>query len=218
MFIGHFGAGMAAKKIDQRISLGTLFMAAQFLDLLWPLFLLLGMEKVKIEPGNTSFTPLNFVSYPYSHSLFGVLIWALLFGIIYFLIRKNVKGALLLAALVVSHWILDLITHRPDLLIIPWSDFKVGLGLWNSVALTIVVESSIFILGSYLYMTTTKANNKKGNIGLWSLLIFLSLIYVLNIIGPQPPETKAIAIAGFFQWLLIAWAYWIDRNRAPKVK
>ncbi len=133
MFIGHFGTGLAAKKIDNKISLGTLFLASQFIDLLWPIFLLFGLEKVKIEPGNTAFTQLNFISYPYSHSFFGVLIWSLLFGSIYFLFRKNIKSALLLAALVMSHWILDLITHRPDLLIIPWNDFKVGFGLWNSV-------------------------------------------------------------------------------------
>lgn len=218
MFIGHFGTGLAAKKLDSKISLGTLFLAAQFIDLLWPIFLLLGIEKVKIEQGNTSFTPLNFISYPYTHSLFGVLIWALLLGVIYFLFSKNIKSALLLAALVVSHWILDLFTHRPDLQLLPWNDFKMGFGLWNSVALTIIVEGLIFILGAYLYLSATKATNKKGSFGLWGLLIFLSLIYVMNIIGPPPTETKAIAVVGLFQWLLVGWAYWIDKNRTPRTK
>ena len=218
MFIGHFGTGLAAKKLDPKISLGTLFFAAQFIDLLWPIFLLLGLEKVKIEQGNTSFTPLNFISYPYSHSLFGVLIWSLLFGSIYYIYRKNINSALLLAALVMSHWILDLITHRPDLLIIPWSDIKVGFGLWNSVIFTMLIEGSIFGVGAYLYISCTKAENKKGKIGLWSLLVFLVVIYLMNIFGSPPPSEKAIAVVGLFQWLLVGWAYWIDKNRAPKAK
>ena len=218
MFIGHFGTGLAAKKLDSKISLGTLFLAAQFIDLLWPIFLLLGIEKVIIEPGNTSFTPLNFISYPYSHSLFGVLIWSLLFGSIYYIYRKNINSALLLAALVMSHWILDLITHRPDLLIIPSSDIKVGLGLWNSVIFTMLIEGSIFGVGAYLYISCTKAENKKGKIGLWSLLVFLVVIYLMNIFGSPPPSEKAIAVVGLFQWLLVGWAYWIDKNRAPKAK
>ncbi|MHB8904726.1 MAG: metal-dependent hydrolase [Melioribacteraceae bacterium] len=218
MFIGHFGTGLAAKKLDSKISLGTLFLAAQFIDLLWPIFLLLGIEKVIIEPGNTSFTPLNFISYPYSHSLFGVLIWSLLFGSIYYIYRKNINSALLLAALVMSHWILDLITHRPDLLIIPSSDIKAGLGLWNSVIFTMLIEGSIFGVGAYLYISCTKAENKKGKIGLWSLLVFLVVIYLMNIFGSPPPSEKAIAVVGLFQWLLVGWAYWIDKNRAPKAK
>jgi membrane-bound metal-dependent hydrolase YbcI (DUF457 family) len=214
MFIGHFGAGLAAKKVDNKISLGTLFLASQFIDLLWPIFLLFGLEKVKIEPGNTAFTPLNFISYPYSHSFFGVLIWSLLFGAIYLLFRKNIKSALLLAVLVMSHWILDLITHRPDLLIIPWNDFKVGFGLWNSVFFTILIEGSIFGVGSYFYIKSTKAKNRKGIIGLWSLLVFLIVIYLMNIFGSPPPSEQAIAFVGMFQWLIIVWGYWIDKNRS----
>ena len=214
MFIGHFGTGLAAKKIDSKPSLGTLFIASQFIDLLWPVFLLLGIEKVQIEPGNTAVTPLNFISYPYSHSSFGVLVWAILFGAIYYMLKKNFRTTLLLGLLVLSHWILDLFTHRPDLQLLPWSDFKVGFGLWNSVVFTIIIEGLIFIIGAYFYLSVTKSKNKKGSYGLWSLLTFLTLIYVMNIIGTPPSDTNAIAIAGLFQWLIVAWGYWIDRNRS----
>lgn len=214
MFIGHFGTGFGAKKIDNKISLGTFFLASQFIDLLWHFFLLFGLEKVKIEPGNTAFTPLNFISYPYSHSFFGVLIWSLLFGAIYFVFRKKIKSAILLAGLVMSHWILDLITHRPDLQLIPWIDLKVGFGLWNSVLFTILIEGVIFGVGSYFYIKSTKSVNKKGKIGLWSLLIFLVVIYLMNIFGSPPPSEKAIAFVGMFQWLIILWGYWIDKNRS----
>ena len=213
MFIGHFGVGLASKKIDSKPSLGTLFIASQFIDLLWPVFLLFGMEKVKVEQGNTAMTPLNFISYPYSHSLLGAFVWAILLGTIYYILKKNFKTSLLLGLLVLSHWILDLITHRPDLQLLPWNNLKIGFGLWNSVALTIVVEGFIFVLGAYFYLRVTKSKNKKGSYGLWGLLIFLTLIYVMNIVGTPPTDTNAIAIVGLFQWLLIAWAYWIDRNR-----
>ena len=213
MFIGHFGTGFAGKIADKKVSLGTMFLAAQFIDLLWPFFLLLGLEKVKIDPGNTAFTPLDFVYYPFSHSFLAVLIWAILFGIIYFLVRKNLKGAIVLSVLVLSHWILDLLTHKPDLPLTFWDNYKVGFGLWNSVYLTLIVEIGIFISGIFLYLKVTKAKNKIGTYSLWSLGIFLAIVYLINIVGPPPPEVDAIGYVGLSQWLLVAWAYWIDKNR-----
>jgi len=214
MFIGHFGVGLAAKKVDPKPSLGTLFMASQFIDLLWPLFLLLGLERVEIDPGNTAFTPLNFIYYPFSHSFLGVLVWAVLFGSVYFLIRKNIKTSLLMGGLVLSHWVLDLFTHRPDLLLIPGMDIKAGLGLWNSVALTILIEGAIYVLGIWYYVRLTKALNKTGKWSMWGLFVFLSVVYVLNVFGPPPPTVESIAYAGLSLWLIVAWAYWVDHNRS----
>lgn len=213
MFIGHFALGLAAKKIDSRPSLGTMLLAAQFIDLLWPFFLILGIETVKIEPGNTAFTPLNFIHYPYSHGLLAVLIWSILFGVVYFLVRRNKTGALLLSCLVISHWLLDLVTHRPDLPLIFSENKLVGLGLWNNVTLTIVTEAVLFILCSFIYLKTTKAINRKGNILFWGFLVLLLAIYIMNIIGPPPPDEKAIGYAGLLQWLFVGWGYWIDKNR-----
>jgi hypothetical protein len=213
MFIGHFGVGFAGKKVEPKVSLGTLFMASQFIDLLWPLFLLLGLERVEVDPGNTAFTPLDFVYYPFTHSFLGVLIWGALFGMVYFAVRKNGKGALLLGGLVLSHWFLDLITHRPDLPVLPWSDFMAGFGLWDSVLLTLLVESLIFVGGVFLYLKVTTAKNRVGSLGLWGLLIFLAIVYVMNVFGPPPEAAEPIAIVGLFQWLLVTWAYWVDRNR-----
>lgn len=218
MFIGHFGVGFASKKIENKISLGTLFLAAQLIDLLWPVFILIGLEKVKIEPGISQVTPLNFVSYPYTHSLFGVVIWGILFTGIYFLIKKNLKASLLLAGLVLSHWILDFLTHIPDLQIFPWGETRVGLGLWNSMPLTILIEGLIFCVGIYFYFKNTSASNKKGNYTFIGLIIFLSIIYVMNIFGSAPPSETAIGYAGLLQWLIVAWGYWIDRNRMSNIK
>jgi len=217
MFIGHFGVGFAAKKVAKKTSLGTLFLATQFIDLLWPFFILLGIEKVAIDPGNTAFTPLDFIYYPFSHSLIGVLIWAILFGAVYFAVRKDLKTSLVLGTLVLSHWILDLITHRPDLPILIGSNSQlVGFGLWNSIIATIIIESSIFIAGIYLYSVVTKAKNKVGTYSLWALVIFFIIVYISNILSPPPESSEAIGYVGLAQWLLIAWAYWIDRNRIVK--
>ena len=215
MFIGHFGVGFAAKKVIPKTSLGTLLLASQFIDLLWPFFVISGIETVAIDPGNTAFTPLDFIYYPFSHSLFGVLIWALIFGAVYYFIKKDLKSSLVLGILVLSHWILDLITHRPDLPLFLGSDSPlVGLGLWNSIIGTVIIESLIFIVGVYLYIAVTKVKNKVGNYSLWSFIIFLGIVYLLNLFGPPPESAEAVGYVSLAQWLLITWAYWIDRNRS----
>lgn len=218
MFIGHFGVGLAAKKVDQKPSLGTLFFASQFIDLLWPIFLLLGIEQVIIDPGNTAFTPLDFVYYPFTHSLVGVLFWAIVVGGVYYLIKKNLKTGILLGALVVSHWVLDFLTHAPDLPIAPGLDLKVGLGLWNSLIFTLLFETVIFAVGIFLYLKITQAKNKKGEYGFWGLIIFLILIYIMNVFGSTPPNEEVIAWAGNLQWLFVLWAYWVDKNRDANQK
>ena len=213
MFIGHFGAGFAGKKITKRPSLGTLFLAAQFIDLIWPILLLLGIEKVEIDPGNTALTPLNFVHYPFTHSLFGVIIWGIVFGIVYYLHKKDLRTSIVLGALVLSHWFLDLFVHRPDLLLFPSGEIKVGLGLWNHPIISIIFELLIFAVGIYLYTKTTKPKNKKGSYALWGLVTFLFLIFISNIMGAPPPSVQAIAVIGNLQWIIVIWGYWIDRNR-----
>ena len=213
MFTGHFGAGFAGKKFSKSASLGTYFLAAQWIDLVWPILVLFGIEKVEIEPGISSVTPLNFSYYPFTHSLVGVLLWSILFGTIYFFIKKNYKTSIILGLLVLSHWFLDLIVHIPDLPIIPGEGLKVGLGLWNSFAATLIVEGLVFTIGLYLYLKSTKTKNKTGNYYLLGLVIFLVAIYISNLIGPPPESAEAIGIVGNAQWLIILWGYWIDKNR-----
>ena len=170
MFIGHFGAGLGAKKFATSLSLGTLFLAAQWIDLIWPVLLILGIEQVVIDPGNTVITPLDFIHYPITHSLLAVLIWGIILGGVYYFIKKDRKNAIWMGVLVLSHWILDLITHRPDLPLIPGCNVKVGFGLWHSLAGTLMLEVSIFILGIYFYLRATRAKNRTGSIALWSLV------------------------------------------------
>jgi hypothetical protein len=212
MFIGHFAMGMAGKKIEPAVSLGTLFLAAQFLDLLWPTLLLLDAEHVSIEPGVSKVTPLAFTDYPISHSLLAVLGWSIVFGVIYFLITKNRKGSILVGALVLSHWILDVIVHIPGLPLYPGDSPKVGLGLWNSMTWTVLVEGIIFISGIVIYVNTKRTLNERVNWRFWSLVVFLVIIHIMNFVGPPPPSVAAIAWAGHLQWLFIPWAWWADNR------
>jgi hypothetical protein len=142
MFLGHFAVALAAKKAAPKTSLGTLVLAAQFADMLWPLLLLLGIEQVRIVPGLLAASPFDFTSYPISHSLVAQLGWGALLGIVYFLVRRDGRSALLLGFLVPTHWLLDFIAHRPDMPIYP-GEAKYGLGMWNSLPLTIAVEYSL---------------------------------------------------------------------------
>ncbi len=216
MFIGHFGVGLGAKKAAPVVSLGMLFIAAQFLDLLWPTFLLTGWEHVSIEPGITKMAPLNFTDYPISHSLLMACLWGLLIGFAYFLIKHKYRGAIVLALCVVSHWILDLLVHRPDLPLYPGSQVKAGLGLWNHVPAAIIVEGLIFVLGLVLYLKATKHKNSIGSYGFWAMIGLLVLIYLSNLFGSPPPNVTSIAWAGELQWVFVVWAFWVDHNRIPR--
>jgi hypothetical protein len=216
MFIAHFGVGFGAKSVAPKISLGTLFLAAQFIDLLWPTLLLLGVEQVRIAPGATVVTPLVFESYPISHSLLAVIGWAVLTGGIYYWLKRERKGALILGALVVSHWLLDLVVHQPDLPLFPGSATVVGLNAWSSLPLTLLLEGSLFAAGVWLYARATAAVDAAGRWGFYGLVGFLLLVYIGNLFGEPPPNAMAIAWVGQAQWLLVLWGYWIDRHRHVK--
>ena len=212
MFIGHFGVGFGSKAAAPRVSLGTLILAAQFVDLLWPIFLLLGLESVRIDPGNTAVTPLDFVAYPFTHSLLTGLGWGLLLGLAYFALRRSGRAAFVVGVAVVSHWVLDWISHRPDMPLYPGGP-KVGLGLWNSVAGTVAVEAAIFIVGVALYLQVTRARDRIGHWALWSLVALLALSYAASLTSPPPPSSRALAWFGLGAWLFVPWGYWIDRHR-----
>jgi len=218
MFIGHFAVGMGAKAAAPKVSLGSLFLAAQFLDLLWPTLLLLGVEHVEIEPDITGLTPLDFTFYPITHSLLMACVWGILLGGVFWLIHKNTKVAIVIGLCVVSHWVLDLIMHRPDLPLYPGHSDKLGFGLWNSLSGSLLVEGTLFIVGAAIYLRATRAKNRTGIFSCWALIVFLVLIHMGNLFGPPPPSVTAIAWAGQLQWIFVLWAYWVDRNRTVRMQ
>lgn len=216
MFIGHYALAFAAKRAAPAVSVGTLVLAAQFLDLLWPVFVLAGIERFEIAPGITAASPLDFVSYPYSHSLLASVLWAALFGGMYLAFRRDRTAALILAALVLSHWLLDAASHRPDMPLVPGGDTLIGLGLWKSVPATLAVESLLFVVcvGSYVWFT--RAIDRTGSVILWALVGVLVLLYLGSVFGPPPPSVDAVAYSGLLGSLFVAWGYWIDRHRIAR--
>ena len=210
MFLGHYAVAFAAKKAAPKAELGTLCMAAQLLDLLWPAFLLLGIEHVAVEPRATQVTPLNFYDYPYSHSLAMALLWAALFGVVYFLIRNSRRAAIVLGACVLSHWVLDWVSHRPDMPLWPGRSPFVGLGLWNHPALSFAVEFVGFGMALALYLRVARQQVRPAV--MWPLVALLLLIGASSYMASVPPSIKPVMWSAFAQWILIAWAYTAERN------
>lgn len=215
MFIGHFGLAMAAKRVAPEVSLGTTIFAAEFLDAVWPLLVLGGVETFEIKPGITVLSPLDFTSYPWSHSLAMTFVWAALFALVYFAIRRKAFAALVLAALVASHWLLDWIVHRPDLPLYPGDASRHGLGLWNSVPVSLVLEFGLFGLGIYFFATSSRARDRTGALAFWALVAVLVVSYFGATFGPPPPSVTAVALSALIGYLMVAWGWWIDRHREP---
>jgi len=215
MFIGHFAVGLAAKRAAPAVSLGTFFLSCQLADLLWPTLVLLGVERVAVAPGTTVVTPLLFESYPYSHSLLALVGWSALVAVVYRIARPRTPVAtlLLLAGVVLSHWVLDVATHRPDMPIAPGSDVKIGFELWRSLPATLIVESVMFAIGIAVYLSATRARDRTGTYAFWGLIAFLVVANVASMFGPPPPSATAVAWTAQAIWLLVAWGYWIDRHR-----
>jgi hypothetical protein len=212
MFIGHEAVGFAGKRAAQRMSLGTLMLAATWLDLVWPVFVILGIEHVRIRGGKNPFLILDFYDYPWTHSMVMALAWSIAFGAVYWLVTRYGRGALIAGAAVFSHWVLDFVTHIPDLPIVPHGQ-GFGLGLWKSPAATIAVELLLFAAGVWIYVRRTRARDRIGSIVLTIFILFLLMVYAASIGSPPPPNGTAVGWGGLAGWLIPPWAWWIDRHR-----
>lgn len=214
MFIGHFALAFAAKKVVPRTSLATLTAAAQLLDLIWPILVLLGIETVRIDPAAPSpFLKLRFVHYPWTHSLLTAVAWAVAFSLAYRVRTGYGRGAAVVSALVVSHWVLDWVTHRPDLQLAPGLADRVGLGLWLWPAATVAVEGLLFVAGLAVYVRATRPRDRVGRWGLWGFVAFLLLAYASTLAGGAPPSSQVVAATALLGWALLPWIAWFDRHR-----
>ena len=216
MFIGHFAVGLASKRLAPRAGLGPLLAAPLLLDLLWPAFLLTGWERVRIEPGAAAFKTLVFEHYPWSHSLLLAGVWGALFALVYRAKTGYRTGAIVIAAGVVSHWVLDWVTHGPDLPLWPGSSPLLGLGLWNSVAGTVVVESLMLGAAVWLYAAGTRALDRTGRWAFWGFVTVLVLLYVASVLSPPPPNVPALAVGALSGLVFPFWAAWFDRHRESR--
>jgi hypothetical protein len=219
MFLGHIAVGLAGTRAAPSLSLGTWLLAVWLVDLIWPLLLLAGLEHVRISPGTTAFTPLDFYDYPITHSLVGGAVWAALLAGVWLLRGASGRAAWLLAAGVLSHWVLDAIAHRPDLPVFPHGPY-VGLGLWHSVPATLAVELTMFAAGVMVYLRGRRdaaPQRSRHRVGFWALMAFLLVAYAGAAFGPPPPDVRTLAITGLLLWLLVPWAWWVDRGRVSSV-
>ncbi|MBI1354723.1 MAG: hypothetical protein GC160_10275 [Acidobacteria bacterium] len=214
VFLGHHAAGLALSRMEPKLSLGWWVGAALWPDLLWAVFLYTGCEQVRVEPGATAVTPLDFARYPWSHSLLMMAVWATLAAGAGWLVARRKRAAVGLAVAVFSHWALDALSHRPDLPLWPRGPL-VGLGLWNYRAATVALEAGLFLAAAALYLRRTRATGAVGGWAAWAYLGFVALIAVGSWFGPPPPDRGAIVATGLAAWLFPVWAGWFDERRQP---
>jgi membrane-bound metal-dependent hydrolase YbcI (DUF457 family) len=215
MFIGHFAVGFGLKRVAPRVSLGLLIASTAWADILWTVFLLLGWEHARIAVGDTRFTPLDLYDYPWSHSLVMLVAWASGLALIYRAWKKDWAGAVAIWIGVVSHWVLDWVTHRADMPLYPHGP-KYGLGLWNSIAGTMIVEFILFAGGVSIYARATRARDRIGRFGFWAYVAILVLLYLGDRFGGPPENMRDIAITGLIATVVLAgWPWWFDRHREP---
>ena len=217
MFLGHYAVAFAARRAAPEVSLGTTSLAAQLLDLLWPILLLLGLERVAIVPGLMRMNALDFLHYPISHSLLTAAVWGLVAGGIFYAARRRARAAWIVGVLVLSHWFLDVVMHRPDLPLYPGGSRLVGFGLWNSFTATVLIELGLFSAGLAIYVHGTRPKDRTGTWALAGLATFLLLIFLSGVNGAPPPSPRAVAIVTLGLWLIVPWSYWIDRHREPRL-
>lgn len=213
MFIGHFGLALMVKSKFKQVSLGALFLATECLDLIWSIFMILGLEKVKIDPGASLMMPVDLYNIPYSHSLVAALFWSFVAGACYLLSKKNLQSSLVISALVISHWFLDALVHVPDLPLTLNGSLFVGLGLWNSYIGTVAIELALVGVGLYLYLRSTRAIDRWGKFFVAALLIILALTYAPQLLRMVPQSETELAISSLGLWIFVALGCGLESKR-----
>jgi hypothetical protein len=217
MFIGHYGVSYGAKAWKPAVPLWILFLAVQLLDVFWSIFVMIGLEKVRIVPGFTRTNPLDLYYMPYTHSLIGALGWSVLAGVAYRLWKGVKMGGLVVGAAVFSHWVLDLIVHQPDLPLLG-NQFKVGFGLWNRPVIALLLEVLILNAGLILYLRSTVRTKWGGTAGFVVFSVLLVAVQLMVFFGAPPGSATAAALTALIGYTLFsAIPAWLERRRGPRV-
>lgn len=205
MFVGHYGVAFGARPATPLVPLWVYFIAVQWLDVVWSILVLLGVEKLHIVPGFTEANPYDLYYMPYTHGLPGAIILSLLFAAVVaaFVPRRRAAVFLTIAAAAFSHWILDLIVHVPDLALYDNSD-KVGFGLWRHVAISFPLEIIVLVAGAWIFARALPPASRRGHIALRSFVALLVLVQVYANFGPPPPSETAMAIMALVLYLAFA--------------
>jgi len=218
MFVGHYGPAFAGKAVSRTIPLWVLFVAVQLIDILWTIFVLLGVEKVRIVPGITAANPLDLYYMPYTHSLVGAALWSIAAAVVYRWFRRGdgATASVIVGAAVFSHWVLDWLVHRPDLALYD-DTLKVGLGLWNYPIPALVLELAILFGGMLLYLRTTEPAARAGRYGMAVFVAVMAALQWASIYAPPPPSDKAAAATGLVLYAVLTAVAWrLERQRAPR--
>jgi len=210
MFVGHYGASFAAKRVDRTIPLWVLFLAVQFLDVLWAPCILLGIEKVRIAPGITESNPLDLYYMPYTHSLVAALLWSCAGGFAYQFVARPARrqASAVVGFAVFSHWILDFVVHRPDLPLYD-NSAKVGLGLWNVPALAFGLEAALLFGGVWLCLRGRLARS----LGTLAFGVLMLAIQAYVFFGPPPTSDRAAASTALIAYAVFATVIWWLQDR-----
>jgi hypothetical protein len=218
MFVGHLALGLAGKRASAATSLVWFVAAVTFVDLIWPIFLLLGIERAHPDPGNTAFTPIDLASIPWSHSLLMGLVWAGGFMAVARWRGIAMPTAWLLGALVLSHWVLDFFSHAPDLTLWPGEDSRHGLGLWNSMTGTYLVEGALWIAGIAVFLAVRRLRGWNGALAFWSFVVANTAIWVTSPFATPPPDERSLAVFALAGWIVLPWAWWIERTSETRAR
>jgi membrane-bound metal-dependent hydrolase YbcI (DUF457 family) len=216
MFVGHLALSLAARRADRRTPLVWYMVAANLVDLAWPILLIAGIERVRVDPGNTAFTPLAFDHYPWTHSLLMVVVWGIALAGLARMRGIAKPTAMIIGALVVSHWVLDYFSHAPDLLLWPGGATRFGLGLWDSIPATYAVELILWVTGIVLFLGDRRPRGTRGWIALGSFLLVTTVMWAASPFSPPPPDDRAIAYFSLVGWIIVPWAVWIERTSVPR--
>ncbi len=214
MFIGHYGISFIAKGMEKSIPLWLLFIAVQFVDVLWAILVYAGIEKVRIVPGITATNPLDLYYMPYTHSLAGALAWSIGAFLLYKFSRNSpLRAAFIIGLAVFSHWVLDLIVHIPDLALYD-NTYKMGFGLWNYPAVAFALEAVLLFGGMAFYFLKTKPISILGKIGMPVLGVLLLVLQTWVFFAAPPDSPPSAALTALVLYIVIAaGAFWLERYR-----